>query len=437
MEQTLSIPSVGENVKTIQVIKCMAGIGDTVQKDQPVLELETDKAVLEVPAAAAGTVRQFLVKAGDEVSVGAPFLVLTVPDNATAPAAPAAPAKQEPVPAAPEPAKPQAETGQPKVPAPAPTPPSPTPPPPPPETTLPRPERHVPAAPSVRRFARELGVDVDQVPGTGPHNRVSRDDVMQFVRTRSAARSGAGTPPLPPLPDFTQWGPVTIEKMSVIRRRTAEHLSRCWSTIPHVTIHDKADITGLEALRIRYAPRAEKQGGKLTMAVMVTKIVAAALKSFARFRSSVDMDNQSLIVRESIHVGIAVATARGLVVPVIRDADRKNMIELAVEISAIAERARTGKLALEEMQGGVFTVTNLGRYGGTFFTPIINHPEVAILGIGRYNVEAAGEPGQGPRTLLPLSLSFDHRVIDGADGAAFLGWIIDAIQQPLLLALEG
>ena len=301
--------------------------------------------------------------------------------------------------------------------------------------------RSVPAAPSVRRFARELGLDVNAVAGSGPAGRVSADDVKKHVRRLNAARAAAipapaasGAPALPPLPDFSRWGAVTREKLSVIRRKTAEQMALSWSLVPHVTIFDRADITALEALRKRYADRAEKQGGKLTMAVMVCKVVAHALKQFPKFNAALDLAGREVIYKQYINLGIAVNTPRGLMVPVIRDADKLNMVQLAAAIGAVAEKCRSGKIAVDELEGGTFTVSNLGRIAGSFFTPIVNYPEVAILGMGRAEL-APGETQ--PQLLLPLSLSFDHRLIDGADGAAFLGWVVEAIQEPLVLALEG
>jgi pyruvate dehydrogenase E2 component (dihydrolipoamide acetyltransferase) len=277
-----------------------------------------------------------------------------------------------------------------------------------------------------------MGVEIKQVHGTGPHGRVSREDVQRHAKGIQPAPAIKQ----PSLPDFSQWGPVSIEKMTPIRHKTATHLSNSWQMVPHVTIHDKADITELEPLRKKYASLAEKAGGKLTMAVMVCKVVASALKKFPKMNASVDMSGGTVILKDYCNLGVAVATERGLVVPVIRDADRKNMVDIAVEISQIAVKARDGKLALEDMQGGTFTITNLGRIGGAFFTPIINYPEVGILGMGRSFQESDPDGGDS-RTFLPLSLSFDHRLVDGADGAAFLGWIMGALREPLMLALEG
>ena len=292
-----------------------------------------------------------------------------------------------------------------------------------------------PAAPSVRRLARELGVDIRSVAGSGPAGRISHEDVQAYVKAALAGGGGAAAPARA-LPDFTKWGEVERKPMSNIRRKTAEHMASAWNTIPHVTQHDKADITVLEGLRKQYAPRAEKMGGKLTMTAIALKIVATALQKFPQFNSSLDAAGNEIVFKKSIHIGVAADTERGLLVPVIRDVDHKGVLQLAAELGAASEKARAGKLSLDEMQGGGFTITNLGGIGGTSFTPIVNWPEVAILGISRAAFEPVydGKSFQ-PRLMLPLSLSYDHRVIDGADGARFLRWIADAFEKPFVLSL--
>lgn len=421
MLKELTVPEVGENVESVQVVKVLVETGEAVAADQAVLELETGKAVVEVPSPEAGTIKQIMVAEGDDVEPGQVYASVETED--AGPSGTKAGEPETPTPL-PEEAVPEESSPLPPAPSPEPAPPA-------------TPAYHVAAAPSVRKLARELSIDVEKVKGTGPRGRISREDVKRHVRDMNARRAGPVGLALPPLPDFGKWGPVETEKMTAIRRKTATHLTVCWAAIPHVTIHDKADITELDKLRKKYADRATKGGGKLTMAVMVTKVAAAALKMFPKFNASIDMENRQIILKKYCNVGIAVATGRGLVVPVIRDADRKNMVELAAEISAIAEKARSAQLQLEDMEGGTFTVTNLGRVGGSYFTPIINYPEVAILGMGRAVKEPAMVSTEGPRMMLPLSLSFDHRIIDGAEGAAFLGWIVEAIQEPLVLSLEG
>lgn len=432
------LPELGENIETIQVIKVLVAPGDTISEEQPLFELETDKATLEVPSSVGGIVQEVLATEGSEVTVGQVMLTVAGEGEAAPPEkAPEAPKEPESAtePTAPTPV---AEVVPPQESEPASAPPPATEPQPAPPRTASAggaTPYSAPAAPSVRRFAREIGIDVNQVKGSGPHGRVSIEDVKLHA---TAAQPPVGASASPPLHDFEKFGPVTREKMSVIRRKTAEHMGLSWGQIPHVTVFDQADITDLDRLRKQYADRAVQQGGKLTMAVMVCKVAAAALRMFPRFNSSIDMTAREIILKSYVNLGVAVSTDRGLVVPVIKDADRKNMVQIAVEIGQIAAKAREGRIELSDLEGGTFTVTNLGRICGTFFTPIINYPEVAILGIGRAQPQPVIREGAvETRTMLPLSLSFDHRIIDGSDGAQFLRWVIDAVEQPLLLSLEG
>ena len=477
------VPELGENVKSGDVVRVLVKAGDTIAKDQPVLELETDKATIEVPSTVSGKVSEVAVKQGDKVDVGQ--LILRVEEGAAAekPAAekPAAekpaetgaekpagaPPRPQPQPAgapetgglsqratpekaapaattAPEPAQPaDRQTKQPEE----------------PEERQERRKvvdisrgarqpvaaaalveapvevRPVPAAPSVRRLARELGVDIRQVQGSGTGGRISEDDVKGFVRSRPA-RAGARAAALP---DFAKWGEIERKPMSNVRRITAERLTAAW-TAPHVTQHDQADVTELEALRARYASRAEAVGGKLTITAIMVKVIAEAMKRFPQFNASIDLQAEEIVYRKYINVGIAVDTERGLLVPVIRDADRKTILELSVEVAEAAKKARDRKLGPDDMSGGGMSITNLGGIGGTSFTPIVNAPEVAILGLSRSEMQpvwrADGAGGRfEPRLMLPLSLSYDHRVIDGADAARFLRWVCEALEQPLLLVL--
>jgi pyruvate dehydrogenase E2 component (dihydrolipoamide acetyltransferase) len=457
MALEFKLPELGENIDSIRVVRVLVTAGESVAADQTVLELETDKATIEVPSTVAGTVSTVQVQPGDMITSGQlifslagtgevkPAAAETKPETKAKPAALSeqaakaepAPAQAEgpspsvPTPAAAktEPAAAAAEGPAPSAPAPAAAPNRPS-------------AENVPAAPSVRRFARELGLALGAVPGSGEHGRVSKDDVLRFAQqaneTRPTPTAAAGGAPLPPLPDFSRWGEVERKPMSLIRFKTAEHVALGWSQVPHVTIHDQADITELEPLRKQYAGLAEQEGGKLSMAVMVCKIAAHALRKFPAFNASVDMGAKEIVYKRHVHLGIAVSTPRGLVVPVVRDADTKNMVALAVEIQSLASKCREGKIRLEEIEGSTFTVTNLGRVCGTYFTPIVNYPEVAILGLGRAYEEPAVMNGKiVTRMVLPLSLAFDHRVIDGADGAAFMGWIKEAIRQPLMLSLNG
>ena len=509
MATEFKIPELGENVTAGDVVRVLVKAGDALQKDQPVLELETDKATIEVPSNVSGTVGEVKVKQGDKVKVGQ--VVLTLSDGQAEAAAPAGkePDKEagtEPAKAAGEKAAPAAaaraekggetraagaekaadrgaatakaqplgapeegglsqaavpgrvgedevepeEEGVPPQrprgevvdinrgaraaqPAPA------------PEPGAAR-KPAAPAAPSVRRMARELGVDIQLVQGTGPEGRISTADVQAFVKTALSGGAGQGggarVGAAQPLPDFSKWGEVERKPMSNIRRKTSEHLANAWNTIPHVTQHDRADITAVEGLRKRFSPQAEKAGGKLTMTAIALKIVAGALRRFPQFNSSVDPQANEIIYKKAIHVGVAADTPRGLLVPVIRDVDRKGILDLSKELAEISEKARNGKLGLDEMQGAGFTITNLGGIGGTSFTPIVNWPEVAILGISRGSWEPVWHPGSvenegefEPRLMLPLSLSYDHRVIDGADAARFLRWVCEAFEQPFVLAL--
>ncbi len=434
MALEFKLPELGENIDSIQVVRVLVAPGGAVAVDQTVLELETDKATIEVPSTVAGTVAEVHVRPGDKIRSGQLIFSLAGSDAETKPAAAEAPAQAETKPAevSEQPATgeqaPVATTSE-ATSAQAPTP-----------SPVASADHQVPAAPSVRRLARELGVDLTKVPVSGPFGRVSKDDVTRAAKQASEVRpmAAAAGASAPPLPDFERWGAVERKKMSLIRAITAEHLALAWSQVPHVTLCDKADITELEPLRKQYAGLAEQEGGKLSMAVMVCKIVAQALRKFPAFNASVDMEAHEIIYKQYVHLGIAVNTPRGLMVPTVRDADTKNMVALAVEIQALAAKCREGKIKREEMEGSTFTVTNLGRVCGTYYTPLVNYPEVAILGLGRaYEEPAVVNSEIVKRTVLPLSLAFDHRVIDGADGAAFMGWIKEAIKQPLLLALNG
>jgi pyruvate dehydrogenase E2 component (dihydrolipoamide acetyltransferase) len=409
----------------------LVGVGDQIKAGQAVLELETDKAVLEVPSDVAGKVTAVHVRAGQEIGIGQLLLTLEAAAAAeAATASQAAPAQSAPA-ESPKPSATPAETLAVAASAAPPEPAKPTP------APEPAAAGETAAAPSVRRFARELGVEVAEVAGSGPAGRVTLEDVKTHVRAGASGRSAAAPAPAP-LPDFSKWGPVQREKMSNVRRATARNMSQSWPTIPMVTQFDKADITELEQLRQQYGKRAEAAGGKLTPTAIILKVVAAALKRYPQFNASVDMASEEIVYKQYVHVGVAVDTDRGLLVPVLRDVDQKNVIQLAVELGQIAQKARDRKLGLEDMQGGCFTISNLGGIGGTGFTPLVNGPEVAILGVSRGSVEPVWVDGQWqPRQLLPLSLTYDHRLIDGADGARFLRWVCEALEKPFLLMLEG
>jgi len=437
-ETEFKLPELGENIQKGKVVSVLVSVGDTIELDQPVLEVETDKALIEVPSSVKGKVKTVHLKPGDEAGVGQVILTVEAGDGrAPAEAEKEAPAKAEEKP----PPAPKAEpaAAPPPPPAAAKAPPAaraPEKPPPKPQAPARAKDAPVPAAPSVRRLAREAGVDIRKIAGTGPGGRISAEDVKRHVGELRPAAAAAAL--AAPLPDPAKWGPTETVKMDGIRLATARHLSRAWALIPHVTQCDKADVTELEKLRKKYAPKAEAAGGKLTVTAILLKAAASALKAFPKFNASVDAEAGEIVLKKYFHVGVAVDTERGLLVPVVRDVDKKNIIELSAELSRAAARAKERKLTLEEMQGGCFTITNLGGIGGTGFTPIVNWPEVAILGVSR----AATEPvwdGEAfkPRLMLPLVLSYDHRLIDGADGARFLRWICEALENPFLLPLEG
>ena len=442
MAVVFKLPDLGENIESAQVVSIAAAVGDYIQAEQTLIEVETDKAVTDVPAPIAGRLIEIAVSVGDKLSVGS--IIAKIDETAASGPAPPTPAAA-PEPVATEPAasgRAEADLADTALaasgpngeePAAAPEASEET-----PEQIVVAPaasDRSVPAAPSVRKFAREIGVDISQVAGSGPAGRISMEDVKAFSR-----RTPAGTLPRvvrKALPDFGKWGEIERQSMSNVRKKTALQMESSWHA-PHVTLHDKADVTALEQFRQQYKAHVEQAGGKLTITAMLLRIVAAALRKFPDLNCSIDMSQQEIIYKKYVNVGVAADTPRGLVVPVILHADQKTVTQLSVELTEMASRARAGKLSLEEMTGGTFTVTNLGGIGIGHFTPIINDPEVAILGIGRSNHEPVYVDGQWqPRLMMPLSLSFDHRIVDGAGGARFLRWIVEAIQQPLLLAMEG
>ena len=427
----VKLPELGENIESADITKVLVSVGDKVELDQPILEIETDKATVEVPSEVEGIVKEVKVKDGGNAKVGQVILIIEAAGQQmdevkeTKSQVQAQPEKTK---TAQQPSTNPLEEKN--------------------ETTIRiskrvQQEKIVPAAPTVRRFAREIGIDVHKVNGTGPGGRISIDDVKVFAKsineqiTKTGGTFSFGVQP-ESLPDFSKWGNVERKQMSNIRRKTAEHLSFAWSSIPHVTQYDKADITELEKMRKKFAPQAEAAGGKLTVTVILLKIIASALKKFPQFNASVDMPNKEIIYKNYFNIGIAADTDRGLLVPVIKDVDKKNIIELSVELNELSAKARDKKLTLDEMQGGNFSISNLGGIGGTYFTPIINSPEVAILGVSRGSKEAVLINNEFvPRMMLPLSLSYDHRVIDGADAARFIRWVSQALENPFLLSLEG
>jgi len=447
------LQELGENISEGDLVRLMIAPGAKVSEGQPVMELETDKAVVEVPSSVSGVVNEVKVKEGEKIKVGQVIFTLlgAAPPQAETARPPSRPVEhvsgqhgarlafQAAIRAE---GKTEEQALPPDQPRPQP-----------PAFSMPvqlgkvagtEHRDPVPAAPSTRRLAREIGVDIYAVKGTGPGGRISEDDVKAHAKALMAAVATAAAAPRaghfiePKLPDFAKWGKIERVSMRGVRRKTAEHLAESWNTIPHVTQHDRADITELEQLRARFAPKAEQAGGKMTVTAIALKVCAAALKVFPQFNASIDMEKEEIVYKQYISIGVAADTDRGLLVPVIRDVDKKNIVELAVELSQLSQKARDKKITLADMEGGTFTITNLGGIGGTAFTPIVNHPEVAILGLSRSRMEPEWIGGKfEPRLILPLSLSYDHRLIDGADAARFLRWVAEAFEQPFLLSVQG
>lgn len=437
MALELKLPELGENITGGDVVSVLVKVGDTVKAEQPLLELETDKATVEVPADKPGRVTAVHVAVGDHVEVGQ--VIVSLQEGAAGEAAPAeSPPAESAKPA--QPARKQtAEPAASSKPEPAASEPAPAER---PRASVvefrerPRAEESgqrklAAASPAVRRFAREVGIEIEEVPGSGPRGRVSVDDVKAFARRLRTAPAAGSVLAVPPLPDFARYGEVEREKFSNIRRATARNLSLAWQQVVHVTNHDRADVARLEELRARFAPEVEAAGGKLTITAILLKLCAVALRQFPKFNASLDMAAEEVVFKRYIHIGVAVDTPKGLLVPVIRDVDRKSVTQLALELKDSADKARSGKIQLEDLQGGCFTITNLGGIGGTSFTPIVNYPEVAILGVSRTTVEPVWVDGRfEPRKMLPLSLSYDHRLVDGADAARFLRRLAEFIEEP-------
>ena len=405
-EEEIRVPDIGD-FKDIEVIEVLVKPGDSIQAEASLITLESDKAAMEVPSPKSGRVKTVHVKPGDRVSQGTPILLLEVAGAvATTPPAPAV-ASSAPAPVA------AAVTGRPSAVAAVAAPPA--------------ADAKVPphASPAIRKFARELGVDLARVSGSGPKSRITREDIQGFVKRSlaqapAAAAPGLGFPPAPEI-DFSRFGAVETLPLTRIQKLSGPNLHRNWVSIPHITQHDDADITELEAFRVSLRGEAEKRGIKLSLLPFVMKAVAASLKAFPTFNASLAPNGETLILKRYCHVGVAVDTPEGLVVPVIRDVDRKSVFELAAELADVSQRARSKKLRGTDLEGGCFTISSLGGIGGTAFTPIINAPEVAILGLSRSQMKPVYRDGQFvPRLMLPLSLSYDHRVIDGALGARFV-----------------
>ncbi len=416
--EEIKVPDIGD-FKDIEVIEVLVKAGDVIRQEDSLVTLESDKSAMELPSPKAGVVKEVRLKAGDRVSQGAVILVLET--AATVVAAPQAPAQ---APAAPATAAPAASMARPaSLPA-APV-----------ESTPGGAQPH--ASPAIRKFARELGVDLTRVKGTAPKNRISREDVQAYVKATltqirdGGASSGLGFafPALPEI-DYSRFGPVESQGLTRIQKLSGPNLHRNWVSIPHVTQYDDADITELEAFRVSLKAEAEKRGVKLSFLPFVMKAVASALKAHPTFNASLNATGDTLILKKYFHIGVAVDTPEGLVVPVVRDVDQKSLFEIAQELSELSQKARNKKLRGGDMEGGCFTISSLGGIGGTAFTPIINAPEVAILGLSKNQMKPVYQNGQFvPRLMLPLSLSYDHRVIDGAEGARFIVHLSRTLQD--------
>lgn len=465
--EEVRLPELGENIETADVVSVRVSVGDSVAVNEPLIEVETEKAAVEIPSPASGVVKDINVKAGDKIRVGEVILTLeTEAEGARAGGlredpgpsialAPAAGPRGQPAEGRagrsagsrkPQPgegkfagqiegrggvfAEPMIEGDRTE------------------EGRLQKGKRGkvVPAGPAARRLARELGIDIGDVKGSGPQERISLEDVKRRAKELIGAKARSpGAPAMPPppgatrpLPDFTRWGQIERKPMSSLRRKAADTTSTSWSVIPHVTQFDSADITELERERRHLGKKVEAAGGKLTVTAIIIKVTASALKLYPQFNASVDMQNEEIIYKKYVNIGVAVDTERGLIVPVLRDVDRKNVTQISVELGDLAARARDRKITLEEMQGANISVTNLGGLGTTYFSPLVLWPHVAVVGVGRACTEAVFRDGRfEPRLILPLSISYDHRLIDGADAARFLRWIGEALEQPLVLLVQG
>ncbi|WP_154224312.1 dihydrolipoyllysine-residue acetyltransferase [Marinicella rhabdoformis] len=420
----INVPDIGD-FDAVEVIEVLVSEGDEINAEDAIMSLESEKATIEVPCPQSGVIEKLMIKEGDQVSEGSPMIMLKVTEGASEAKA----ENETPKAQTPEEETPAAKQEKNEAPKQAATPTPEKAPPVPAEVPTQAKGKLAHASPSVRKFARELGVDVSVVTGTGRKGRITKDDVKQHIKT--AMQSGGQTvvtsnfdvPPFPAV-DFTEFGEIESKALSRIQKISGKYLHRNWVRIPHVTQYDEADITELEAFRNENKAEAKEQGFNLTPLAFMVKAMAKALKKFPKFNSSLDVDGENLIYKKYFHIGIAVDTPNGLVVPVIKDCDKKEVFEIAKEMRDISVKARDGKLAPSDMQGGCISISSLGGIGGTAFTPIINAPEVAILGVSRSSIKPQWNGKEfEPRLMLPLSLSYDHRVIDGADAARFIVYL--------------
>jgi pyruvate dehydrogenase E2 component (dihydrolipoamide acetyltransferase) len=454
MVEEIRLPEISENVESGEVIEILVKVGDFIEAEQPVVELETEKAAFEVPSPVKGKVTEINIEPGQEVKVGQ--ILVKVDTEASPVQERESPSKEtdtqekepvnepkklqieekEPVvekktaekqpskrgPRKDEVEEPAEETGQAES----------------AEKKETKPAAVAPASPSVRQLARELGIDINEVTGSGPGGRISAEDVKRHTKNLVSGSSSPGSAKKGrSLPDFSKWGDIESKAMTATRRKIADTLSYTWSNVPQVTQYDQADITTLEEFRRQYSQRVGQAGGKLTVTSIMLKVVASVLKEFPIFNASVDSQREEIIYKKYFNIAVAVDTDRGLLVPVIRDADKKSILELSVELTQLAEKTRRHKISPDDMVGGNFTISNLGGIGGTNFAPIIYWPQVAILGIARARRQPSYIDGRiEPRLVLPLSLSYDHRVIDGTEGLRFLRRIVENLEEPFLLIMQ-
>jgi len=431
-KSNFELPELGEGIEEADVLKVLVAPGDAINEEDPIIEIETEKATVEVPAPHAGSISEVLVAAGDTIKVGQAIVSIESDGNQTTSSP-----TQEPVQESidtPNIAEPINESAvldrMQNVPEFASLPDS---------QSNNQSNRMVFASPSVRKLAREVGVDIRLVQGSGPAGRISEDDVKLFSRMQGANSQINQTPQKSKvqLPDFSQWGEISEDNMSRVRKTTASNIAHSWEQSPHVTLFQKANVTAIDAARKKKKTDKSLKGANLTMMPILIKASALALQEFPKFNTSIDVENNKVISKNYINVGVAVDTERGLLVPVIKDAIDKSIAQIAIELTELSEKSRDKKLSLDDMRGGNFTISNLGGMGTSFFTPIINPPEVAILGVGRSIMEPAWNGKEFiPESMMPLSLSFDHRIIDGADGAAFLSWLVNYLQDPKSLKLS-
>lgn len=429
----VKLPELGDGIETADIIQVSISVGDMIEKEQDIVEVETDKATVGVPVNSSGIVKSIHVKAGDTVSIGAVLAVLETSDAMTnmdhsseSKSITESKPNLQPENAIKETPLPTNSTYTKTI-----------------TPSIQTAKKLIPAAPSVRRFAREIGIDIHEVKATGPTGRITIDDVKLFAKQKnqsftSSSFTSSFSISSKTLPDFTKFGEVERTSMNKIRKITASNMSYCWNTIPHVTQFDEADITELENLRKQHKQEVLDAGAKLTMTAILVKAVSIALKKFSNFNASIDIEQQEIIYKKYIHIGIAVDTENGLIVPVIQNVDQKNILDLSKDLTQISEKARNRKITPSDLQGGTFTISNLGGIAGTGFTPIVNWPEVAILGVSKATIKPVYiNDTFVPRLKMPLSLSYDHRIIDGADAARFLHEIVTILENSFLISLNG